>query len=166
MCEIRANTDKQECKDKDGILQVGLNDNNRINSRIEKLQNQFELFKNNNTSLKLNQKENTAFNSNKVNNQPPQSPIRYQPDKLPRCDSSLNLTAQSSRSHNGNESSTDTGHTVNKENNNKTEEVIANNYKEDSYDQHEQESLKSYHNESSKDNTEIDLKVDIRLNSG
>jgi len=73
----------------------------------------------------------------------------------------LNLTAQSS-SHGGNESSTDTGNTVN---NIKTVEILANNQKENSYDQHEQESVKSYHDANSKDNIAIDLNVDIRLNS-
>jgi len=59
--EIKVNNSK----DKDHSQQVALDDKIRLNSRIEKLHNQFELFKNNNTSLKLNQKENTAFNSNK-----------------------------------------------------------------------------------------------------
>lgn len=59
--EIKLNNSK----DKDHSQQVALDDKIRLNSRIEKLHNQFELFKNNNTSLKLNQKENTAFNSNK-----------------------------------------------------------------------------------------------------
>jgi len=61
--EIKVNKDKD--KDKDNSQQIAIDDKTRINSRIEKLHNQFELFKNNNTSLKLNQKENTAFNSNK-----------------------------------------------------------------------------------------------------
>jgi len=63
--EIKVNNSKDKDKDKDHSQQVALDDKIRLNSRIEKLHNQFELFKNNNTSLKLNQKENTAFNSNK-----------------------------------------------------------------------------------------------------